>query len=433
MFSKTRKKIVISIMLVIFIVINVMLVVVYTYSYISLKKDNQELLKRYVGIYSLENLPSEGVSDGLPKDTIKGEADADLLLDDSMPDNLLRANSDDGDVIYKLSSFYSVSFSADDEVITVDEGRNSIYSRSDILETAREILKAGRKTGTISNFLYQVEQKDSYTLVAFMDRTLMNDSMKRLLINVLLGGIVSAIVLLFFAMFLARIIVKPLEENDENQRQFMSDIEHELKTPISIISANAELVHRELGDSKWLDNIQYENERMSKLVKELLEVSRAESIESTKEMADLSKIVEQEILPFEGVAFEQGLVINADITPGVMIFGNKCQLAKLISILLNNSIEHQEGGESIDISFSRDYKNAFFTIKNKADEIPEEKAKHLFERFYRVDEAREDDGGHYGLGLAIANAICQAHSGVIKVNSENGYVVFTVSLPVEKQ
>ena len=221
-----------------------------------------------------------------------------------------------------------------------------------------------------------------------------------------------------------------MEENDQRQKQFVSDAGHELKTPVSVISTNAELLFRQLGANEWLDNIRYENERMRDLVTQLLDLSRAENAHVQMEELDLSRLITGEALPFESVAFENGLSIRSEIDDGITLQGNRTQLSQLVSILLDNAIRHADGGNVIGLSLCRHGRYAVLAVENSGKEIPQEQQARLFERFYRLDEVRNGEGKHYGLGLAIAKTIAEAHSGSISVECKNRKVKFTVSLPL---
>jgi signal transduction histidine kinase len=146
------------------------------------------------------------------------------------------------------------------------------------------------------------------------------------------------------------------------------------------------------------------------------------------ETVDLSRIVTGEVLAFESVAFDQGKTIQSEIDEGIHVTGNQAQLTQLTSILLDNAVRHGTGSE-IELSLKHQGHTAVLSAVNDGDEIPPEKLEHLFDRFYRVDEARSSDGHHYGLGLSIAKAVAEKHGGSIAVSSQDGKVRFTVSIP----
>ena len=146
------------------------------------------------------------------------------------------------------------------------------------------------------------------------------------------------------------------------------------------------------------------------------------------ETVDLTRIVTGEVLAFESLAFDQGKTIQSDIDDGIHVTGSQTQLAQLTSILIDNAVRHGAGSE-IELSLKRKGHTAVLSTVNDGDEIPPEKLEHLFDRFYRVDEARNSEGHHYGLGLSIAKAVAEKHGGNISVSYKDGKVRFTVTIP----
>ena len=383
-------------------------------SYREIRHRDFEMLERYVEIYTLERQPGTET----PPDFGPGNQSPPGQGDFS-PDE----RSD-----YQLSTFYSVALSEDGTVLAVDNGVRGLYDEDKLVEIARKLLEEDRASGRFDNMSYMISVRSGYTLVAFIDNTIIDASMKMLLRNVLIVGGAAIVVLFFVSIVLSKKIIRPLEENDKQQKQFISDAGHELKTPVAVISTNAELLSRELGENEWLANIQYENERMGDLVKQLLDLSKAENTETPMEIVDFSRVITGEVLAFESFAFDQGKMIQSDIDEGIHVVGNQIQLTQLISILLDNAVRHGTGSE-IELSLKRQGHSAVFNIVNDGDEIPPEKLEHLFDRFYRVDEARNSESHHYGLGLSIAKAVVEKHGGSIVVSSRNGRVRFTVSIP----
>lgn len=346
--------------------------------------------------------------------------------------------------MFSLSTFYSVFYNQSGEAIMIDCDGGVLYSEQEILQIADSILSGGKTSGIYSKMPFLVKSGVGGTIVALIDNTMETDNSSRLFIYSCLVGIAGWIVILILAWSFSKKIVNPLEQNDKKQKQFISDAGHELKTPISVISANAELLAAELGENKWLANIQYENERMGDLVKQLLELVRAENMEQSREQLDFSRLVAGGTLPFESVAFENGFTLHTDIEEGIVVDGNRNQLSQLVSILVDNALSHGESshgesshGESshgerkgsVDIKLSSAKHQAILSVTNPGQPIPEEERDRLFERFYRADEARTEEEGHYGLGLAIAKAVVTAHGGKIELNCYDGLVEFKVILP----
>ena len=404
-------------------------------SYQEIRQKNADMLERYAELYSLEQQMGD-------QDAQKPDSRQDIP-DNSEPEPVpdgwdgkdpgVRPGKPpiDDRPDYQLSTFYSVALADDGTVLAADNGAKAVYSEEDLVELAEGLLEGNRKSGRSGNLFYIISDKGEYTLVAFLDNTVTESSMNTLLRNVLLVGGAAIAALFFISLFLSKRIIRPLEENDRQQKQFVSDAGHELKTPIAVISANAEMLSRELGGNEWLANIRYENERMGGLVKQLLDLSRAENTETPMEKVDLSRTVTGETLAFESLAFDQGKMIESDIEEGIFVTGSQAQLAQLTSILLDNALHHSTGRE-IEISLKLQSHTVLLSVVNEGDEIPPGKIEHLFDRFYRVDEARNSEGQHYGLGLSIAKAAAEKHGGNIGVSCQNGKVRFTVSLPVKK-
>ena len=420
MFSRSRKKIILSIMGSLILLLVVTLSVIMLASYREIWQRDSEMLKRYVERYSLEQAGTGDIPESIPiKQGIPGvRQNRENHLPDEGPD-------------YRLSMFYSVAMDENGNVLAVYNDAKGLHGEDELVGIARDLLTKGKSAGRLDNLSYLVSTKDGYTLVAFIDNTVTASSMRILMRNVLITGGAAIIAMFFISLFLAKRIILPLEENDKQQKQFISDASHELKTPVAVISTNAEMLSRELGENEWLANIQYENERMGDLVKQLLDLSRAENTELTKESIDFSRIVTGEALAFESLAFDQGKTIRSEIEDGIYISGSQTQLTQLVSVLLDNAVRHSTGSE-IDVSLKHQGRAAILSVINDGDTIPPEKQEHLFDRFYRVDEARNSEGHHYGLGLSIAKAAAEKHDGNIRVSCYDGKVVFTVSLPIKK-
>ncbi len=413
MFDRSRNKIILSIMGSLILLFAVTITAIMAASYHEIRQKYQDMLEHYVEMYSLEHPP--GSLDDTPADSLPVEPLPSDILPDSMPD-------------FQLSTFYSVALDEDHAVLAIDDGKTGVYSEEELVATAKEILAAGKESGNMGSLAYIVAPKQGYTLVAFIDNTVSLSNMNTLQRNVLVVGGTAIVVLLFISFFLAKAIIKPLEENDRRQKRFISDASHELKTPVAVISTNAEMLEREIGENEWLANIRYENERMGDLIRQLLDLSQAESFDMPKEQLDFSRIVAGETLAFESFAYDSGKTIQSDIEEHVQVSGSRTQLTRLVSVLLDNAIRHSTGS-IIEISLKYQGHSAVLTVSNEGEEILPDQQAHLFDRFYRVDEVRNSEDQHYGLGLSIAKASVENHGGNISVSCHDGKVQFTVSIP----
>lgn len=413
MFKNSRRKIVIAIMSILVIVWIGTLCGIYIFSYKEVSNRNKEMLEEHLALYTLKT----SIEKNAPEENV--------------PERLI-PNHDFQDMpAFKLSTFYSVAVSYEGEILEVRNSETAVYTNKELKAFALELIEGKKSTGVKNNLIFSIVDKGGYRLIGFMDNTIMQESMTTLFRYTLIFGALAIILLYFLAVYLARKIVNPLEESYQKQKQFISDAGHELKTPVSVVSANAELLSREIGENQWLSNIQYENERMGKLIAQLLELARTENVVPQMELLDFSHLVGGEVLPFESVAFENGLDLNSKIVDGLYVNGNPIQLKQLISILLDNAICHGRKGKEIVLSLFEERNTVKLSVVNMGEEIPSEERQKLFERFYRTDDVRNSKENHYGLGLAIAKAIVTTHKGKIEVFCYEGKVEFLVSIPLQ--
>ena len=415
MFKQSRRKIVAAIMSILVVLWVGTLGIIYASSYFDMKRQNEQMLQAHAQMYVLPP-HFEGMGRPMPGG-----------------DHGFKPGFDPEAPKFQLSTFYTVAISLDGKVLEIKNDPATVYSDDALEQMAKNIVKEGKSTGTLDNLTFLKTDKNGYILVTFMDNTVVNESARSLFRYTLIFGGVAMVLFFLLSRFLAKKIVAPLEESYQKQRQFISDAGHELKTPVSVVSANAELLSRQIGDNLWLQNIQYENERMGLLVGQLLELARTENVTPQMEYIDFSRLVAGEALPFESVAFEKGLVLNTAITNGIAVEGNGTQLKQLTSILLDNAIRHSKPAGEVRLMLARDHGIAQLSVINTGEEIPAEHLEKIFERFYRMDTARNGEDKHYGLGLAIAKAIINAHHGHIEVLCYNGLVEFRVNLPISKE
>ncbi len=412
-FQRSRRQIVTVVMAGFLLLFVVTLAMIYFLSYQELYRENQDMLEIYIDQYHENGNPSQTQrTQEAPKETGRPEQN-------DPPDH--------DSTRFLLSSFYSIAFDEDGDLLSADLGSETLYTESQLSETAEYLVETGQSEGTYGNFVYCVDKEEAYTLVVFMDSTLISDSFTTLFRYALLLGSIMVVVLFLCAIALARWIIRPLEESDRRQRQFLSDAGHELKTPVSVVEANAELLEREIGENKWLHNIRSESKRMAGLVSELLALVRVERETPQMEPLNLSRLVLGGVLPFESVAFEQGRNLEYQIDEDIIIPGNASQLSQLVSILMDNALSHGAGAGNITIQLQQGKTEAILTISNPGF-IPEQDREEIFVRFFRRD-ANRSDTGHYGLGLTIAKNIVTAHQGSIRVTCSDERVFFVIALP----
>ena len=268
--------------------------------------------------------------------------------------------------------------------------------------------------------------------IAFMDSTFEQATLRSLVRVCLLIGAAALLVLFGLSWLLSGFVTRPVARTWQNQQQFLSDASHELKTPLTVILSSADLLKTSAQPEQrqYVDNISVESRRMKALVEDMLTLSRTESGRAAPFVPlDLSDLVTDAALRFEPVAFEAGHPLQYDIQNGASLSGDRQQLDQLLDILLDNAVKYAAKGAPIRLTLDISGKNAVLAVENPGDPIPPDKLPHIFDRFYRVDDARTGAGG-FGLGLAIAQQIVRRHKGTITAASDARATRFTVTLPL---
>ena len=309
-----------------------------------------------------------------------------------------------------------------------------IRESNDITDEIRNyaITASNKKSeeGFIGNYIYKIRSFNNNE----KEITLMENetAIKRLKITFILAC-VFAILGLFLIYIIARkiaiTIVEPVEESFNKQKQFVSDASHELKTPLAVIEANADVLQTKVGESKWITYIQKEIQSMNKLVNDLLTLARMENTNSANiQKFDLSKEVQMSVAVFESMIYEKDIKLETNINEGILFNGDKEDIKHIVSIILDNAIKHTEKEGKIIVNVQKEKSDVKIEIKNQGEPIPEEEQEKIFERFYRVDKSRNRNEKRYGLGLSIAKGLVEKYNGTIKATSSDGFTSFIVKI-----
>lgn len=237
---------------------------------------------------------------------------------------------------------------------------------------------------------------------------------------------------LFLLIFLSGRIVKPFSENYEKQKRFITDAGHELKTPLTIIDADAEVLEMDIGENEWLRDIQTQTKRLAQLTNSLILLSRMEEQPRTEKIEfPISDLVEETVETFQALAKTRNKNLSANIQPMLSMSGDEKAVRQLITILLDNAIKYANDGGRIEITLKKQKNMIYLSAFNTVESISKENIMHLFDRFYRVDQSRNSQTGGYGLGLSIAAAIVNAHKGKITASTEDEKsLLITAAFPV---
>ncbi len=318
-------------------------------------------------------------------------------------------------------------------------GGNITVSDETLGEIVNIAIEKNDKTGKISeyNLSYMMDTTPRGIRLSFRDLTPDINSMNSLIRTLIIVGLCAAAAFFLISVYLAGWAMRPVEKSWAQQRQFVADASHELKSPLAVIRANCDMImsHEEStvrDQKKWLGYIKAESERLSQLASDLLFLAKSDAKEDiiVFDKVNFSDVAWGSVLPFESVAFEMKKSIESNITPEIFVKGDANMLHQLIVILLDNACKHSSEGSVISVNLTATQEKVKFSVQNTGEPIPEEHQERLFERFYRIDKARSRADGGVGLGLAIAKKISENHGGKISlISNSNEGTVFTVTLP----
>ena len=313
------------------------------------------------------------------------------------------------------SRYFTVFLSESGSVISVNTGKIAAVDTSTAIDYAVEAVASGAARGFADDYRFTVYASGEEAHVVFLDCGRELGSFRSFLATsaaVSAAGLLAVTLLLIF--FSGR-IVKPFSENYEKQRRFITDAGHELKTPLTIIDADAEVLEMDLGENEWLGDIRTQTKRLAELTNSLILLSRMEKIEFP-----LSDVVEETVETFQALARTRGKTLSSRVQPMLSMNGDEKAIRQLLTILLDNAVKYADEGGRIEAVLEKQKNTLRLSVFNTAESVSRESLAHLFDRFYRADASRNSGTGGYGLGLSIASAVVAAHRGKISASSPDG-------------
>lgn len=331
------------------------------------------------------------------------------------------------------SRFFSVTVDEAGSPVFTDIANIAAINSETAQQYAADVLSSGKPMGFKGNYRYLVSQQEDATRIIFLD---CGRSLAAFQTTLLASfGMAGAGLLVVFILLLvvSGKIVKPLAESYEKQRQFITDAGHEIKTPLTIISADADLLELEYGENEWLLDIRRQAQRLTDLTKDLIYLSRMDEEKPGVQFVEfpVSDVVEETAQSFQALATQQGRHLELRIQSMLSLEGSGKDIRQLTSILLDNALKYSPQGTDITLTLEKDAKSIRLSVRNAIDQpMSKETLGRLFDRFYRVDGSRNSSTGGYGLGLAIASGIVTAHKGKIRAESpEEHTLVITATFP----
>lgn len=316
------------------------------------------------------------------------------------------------------------------DIMEIDTSHIAISSEA-AMDYATQVLSSGKESGYLDNYKYSlIWSSDGYMLIFVFCKEQISTATKFLFNSCVVAVITFVLMFLLVSVF-SRRAIKPIIENAEKQKQFITDAGHEIKTPIAIISANADVLELTGGSSEWITSIRNQISRLDKLVKNLLMLSRMEEDNLKLVLTDmnLSKTVEEIAGSFQPMAEMQNKTFQLEIQPGLMFHGDENSIQQLVSTLVDNAMKYSNEEGTVGVTLSAARKGVKLEVYNTVFELDTKNLDKLFDRFYRADASRARETGGYGIGLSIAKSIVEAHHGKIGAKSDDGRsIIFTVIL-----
>ena len=314
----------------------------------------------------------------------------------------------------------------------------ALEDTAELTAILEDCLNQAAPEGVVQSYSLRYLRRDNglYQQLAFVDMSMERAMLREMMGSYLRIALAAFLLLLAVSAVLARWATAPVERAWGQQKQFLSDASHELKTPLTVILSNAELLSAlplEERPARWTDNILSESRQMKNLVEEMLTLARADHMSQPAVLAEvsLSDVAEDCALAFEPVAFEAGKPLEYQVAEGVTVLGDGDRLRRLVSILLDNAVKYGAEGGAISLALEKTERQARLAVSNPGEPIPAEQLSRLFERFYRADASRGEQGG-FGLGLSIAAVIAQEHRGALKAESGRQGTRFVFTVPLRK-
>lgn len=338
-----------------------------------------------------------------------------------------------GELAYQ-SRYYSVWFAEDGAVSRINLDNLASLTEEEAAALAESVYVSGREKGFADEYRFSRTAGDGESMLLFLNCERELSTFRSFLyasVGISLAGTLAVFLLLL--LFSGR-IVRPIAESYEKQKRFITDAGHELKTPITIIRADADVLQSELEeDNEWIADIRRQANRLAELTADLIYLSKMEEENAALQMQpfSLSELVDETAQSFQALALSKGKTFHSSVEPDLTVNGDEKALAKLVSILLDNAMKYSPEGGRVELALDRPGRNARLVVKNSTSAIKKGNADRLFERFTREDSSRNSESGGFGLGLAIAKAVTEAHKGAIHAESEDGASLsVTVELPI---
>ncbi|MCH5190990.1 MAG: HAMP domain-containing histidine kinase [Oscillospiraceae bacterium] len=332
------------------------------------------------------------------------------------------------------SRYFSVLLNGNGDVIRAETSQIISVDAEKAVEYADDIMNKNSKCGFVDSFRYVRTVEGNGVRITFLDCGRQLDAYYNFLIISIIMAITGFIIVFLVISFFSGKFIRPISESYEKQKRFITDAGHEIKTPLTIISANVDVLEMDMGKNECLEDIRQQAERLTVLTNDLVYLARMEESENTLQMIEfpVSDVVQETSAPFKTLFQAQEKEFICNVQPMLSMQGNYKAIRQLVSILMDNALKYSPVGGTVTLNFTRQNKNLILTVSNTIDTvITSENLNHIFDRFYRTDPSRNSETGGHGIGLSVARAIVTAHGGKINADIKGGNLFqITAVLPI---
>ena len=322
------------------------------------------------------------------------------------------------------SRYFSVVLDYDYKVITSDVGNIATVDEEKAAEYAERIVHKGENFGFADEFRYTVRTEPIGYRITFLDCRRSLESFQGFLEASIRMSVIGYVIVFFVVFVISGKMIRPIAESYEKQKRFITDAGHEIKTPLTIINANVDVLEEEIGANESLADIAQQTKRLKTLTNDLVMLARMEESQDTMQKIEfpISEVVQETVTPFVKLAELQEKDFVCYIEPMLSLKGNDKAIVQLVNVLMDNALKYSPPDGTISFTLERQGRSIYIKVYNTTEnEVNRRQLEHVFERFYRTDASRNSETGGSGIGLSVAQAIVQAHGGKIQAWTQDGY------------
>ena len=318
--------------------------------------------------------------------------------------------------------YFTVTVDENGEVTDCDLDRIAAVDEETAEEYTQTAQQKNKTTGFQGIYRYRVTETEGGAKYVFLDCRREISNFRTVLVTTISVSLLGLAAVFVLVVIFSRMVFRPVEESIQKQKRFITDASHELKTPLTIIDANTEVMEMESGESQWTKSTRKQIQRLSGLVQQLVTLSRLDEEKGLEEKCEfnLSEAVSECVQPYESLAQTREKNLTLNIEEDITYTGDERSIRQLAGILMDNAVKYSSENGNITLTLKKKGKKILLVVYNDADDLPQGKLDVLFERFYRLDNSRNSGTGGSGIGLSVAKAIVQAHKGKITAENKNG-------------